>query len=247
MTQAPEKSDTPEAMRPVPQNAPVLRAWNIYKQSADYANTRKWAKHDEHVDGSLWAAFYAGYFACAVAESAQAPSAYKCGECGRTQACSDVFCAWAGPDTQAPMAGEVANLLDELDERVSYIDHMGTGSVKSGKAEEKEWFDFTAKLRAAVQSLSAQAEALKRERDEAREILDEKNCPRKYVMVGGTGQLYCLHGSSSISAFEAAEQRADRLQAERDTARRRYDLLLYLSNKDFDAAVDARAKEEGNG
>jgi len=69
-----EKSDTPEAMRPVSQNAPVLRAWNIYKQSADYANTRKWAKHDEHVDGSLWAAFYAGYFACAVAESAQAPN-----------------------------------------------------------------------------------------------------------------------------------------------------------------------------
>ena len=33
------------------------------------------------------------------AESAQASSAYKCGECGRTQACSDVFCAWAGPDS----------------------------------------------------------------------------------------------------------------------------------------------------
>lgn len=166
-----EKSDTPEAMRPVPQNAPVLRAWNIYKQSADYANTRKWAKHDEHVDGSLWAAFYAGYFACAVAESAQ-----------------------------APVAGEVANLLDELDERVSYIDHMGTGSVKSGKAEEKEWFDFTARLRAAVQSLSAQVEALKRERDQMESDLRE--------IIGSCNVHY--------RAVCAAEQRADRLQAELD-------------------------------
>lgn len=54
------------AMRAVPKDAPVMTAWNNYKSCDDYQNTRKWALHEEHVDGSLWASFYAGYFACAV-------------------------------------------------------------------------------------------------------------------------------------------------------------------------------------
>lgn len=43
-------------------------------------------------------------------------------------------------------------------------------------------------------------------RDEAAlKMLDEKNCPRKYVKHGGV--LYCLHGSSSISAYESLQSR----------------------------------------
>lgn len=38
-------------------------AWEKYRTTDEYANTRSWAKHDEHLDGSLWAAFMEGWFA----------------------------------------------------------------------------------------------------------------------------------------------------------------------------------------
>jgi hypothetical protein len=58
------------AMTPISKDAPVMKAWNAHKNSDDFANSKKWAVYPEHVDGSLWATFYAGYFACAVAQSA---------------------------------------------------------------------------------------------------------------------------------------------------------------------------------
>lgn len=42
---------------------PRMKAWKEYSATDDYANTRKWALHDAHVDGSLWAAFITGYAA----------------------------------------------------------------------------------------------------------------------------------------------------------------------------------------
>lgn len=50
---------------PLSPNDPRLIAWNAYKAGEDFKNTRKWALHEEHVDGSLWAAFLAGYEAAA--------------------------------------------------------------------------------------------------------------------------------------------------------------------------------------
>lgn len=37
-------------------------AWNDYKRTEDYQNIRKWALIEQHVDGSLWAAFSQGWF-----------------------------------------------------------------------------------------------------------------------------------------------------------------------------------------
>jgi hypothetical protein len=45
----------------VANDAPLKRAWDQYQKTDDYANTRKWAIVPEHVDGSLWAAFMAGF------------------------------------------------------------------------------------------------------------------------------------------------------------------------------------------
>lgn len=42
---------------------PIVVAFDKYKESESYANTKKWAKHEDHVDGSLWAAFERGYCA----------------------------------------------------------------------------------------------------------------------------------------------------------------------------------------
>lgn len=43
-----------------------MQAWERYKATEDFANNRRWALNEEHVDGSLWAAFYTGFFAAAV-------------------------------------------------------------------------------------------------------------------------------------------------------------------------------------
>lgn len=45
----------------VPADHPMMVAWEAYKASDEYSNTKRWAAHVEHVDGSLWAAFVMGW------------------------------------------------------------------------------------------------------------------------------------------------------------------------------------------
>jgi hypothetical protein len=45
----------------LPEDDLRIKAFDSYKQTEDYANAKKWASFPEHVDGSLWAAFIAGY------------------------------------------------------------------------------------------------------------------------------------------------------------------------------------------
>lgn len=52
---------------PVPEDAPVMVAWTAYKETPDYANTKRWAVLPENVDGSLWAAFSTGFAAALTA------------------------------------------------------------------------------------------------------------------------------------------------------------------------------------
>ena len=53
-------------MSPVPKDSPLMKEWDSYKATKEFANTRKWALYKEHVEGSLWAAFVAGYEAAHV-------------------------------------------------------------------------------------------------------------------------------------------------------------------------------------
>lgn len=46
------------------------------------------------------------------------------------------------------------------------------------------------------------------------EILNERNTPRKYVVVGRT--TFCLYGTSSISAYDRLKSELDQVVAERD-------------------------------
>ena len=50
-----------DAHTALPKNHPMVVAWEEYQATPEYANTKKWAAHKEHVDGSLWAAFVRGY------------------------------------------------------------------------------------------------------------------------------------------------------------------------------------------
>ncbi len=40
---------------------PIMIHWEEYKKTKEYANTLKWATHEEATEGSLWAAFVKGY------------------------------------------------------------------------------------------------------------------------------------------------------------------------------------------
>lgn len=59
----------------VPKDHPLMVAWTAYKDTEDYANTRRWAAHDAHVDGSLWAAFERGWLAAGGRKPFEAPPA----------------------------------------------------------------------------------------------------------------------------------------------------------------------------
>jgi hypothetical protein len=46
---------------PLPKDSPIMLAWEAYKSGDDYANSFKWAERTEHREGSMWAAFLAGW------------------------------------------------------------------------------------------------------------------------------------------------------------------------------------------
>lgn len=61
-------------MTKVPDDHPLMIAWNEYKAGPDFENTKQWATAPKHTEGSLWAAFMAGWYK-AVALQAQQPEA----------------------------------------------------------------------------------------------------------------------------------------------------------------------------
>ena len=66
---------------PVPKDHPLMQAWEKFNASEEYANSFSWARHEQHRQGSMWAAFMAGW------EAAQTPNAELCGgEAVRTNA-----------------------------------------------------------------------------------------------------------------------------------------------------------------
>lgn len=56
---------------PLPKDHPALVAWETYKSTEDFENTKRWALEEKHTDGSLWAAFYQGWSAIDAATAAK--------------------------------------------------------------------------------------------------------------------------------------------------------------------------------
>ena len=54
-------------MQPVPADHPLLLAWTAHKKTDEYANSKRWAANEQHLDGSLWALFSAGWYAASEA------------------------------------------------------------------------------------------------------------------------------------------------------------------------------------
>ena len=48
-------------MQALPDDHPKLKKWNRYKRTQEFTNARRWALHEKHLDGSLWAVFNEGF------------------------------------------------------------------------------------------------------------------------------------------------------------------------------------------
>lgn len=55
-------------MAQIPKDHPLMKAWESHKQTDEYENSKDWAAHEKHLEGSLWALFSAGWNA-ALSES----------------------------------------------------------------------------------------------------------------------------------------------------------------------------------
>lgn len=49
------------AMTPCPEDHPLMIAWKAHQATEEFANSKKWAAYPEHLQGSLWALFMAGF------------------------------------------------------------------------------------------------------------------------------------------------------------------------------------------
>lgn len=56
-----ERKSNMSVQTPVPADHPMMIAWNQYRESEEGLNAVRWAEHREHVQGSLWAMFTAGW------------------------------------------------------------------------------------------------------------------------------------------------------------------------------------------
>lgn len=71
------------ASQPLPKDHPMVLAWEEHKKTDEYANAERWALVKEHIAGSLWSAFVAGYEAGSRSTvPAAAVPAGTCPECG---------------------------------------------------------------------------------------------------------------------------------------------------------------------
>lgn len=71
---------------PVPMDHPMMQAWEGYVATEDFTKTKQWVAHPDHVTGSLWGVFVAGFIAGAKWQKPQAeePETVNatCGWCG---------------------------------------------------------------------------------------------------------------------------------------------------------------------
>ena len=46
---------------PLPKDSPIIIAWENFKQTDDYQNSKRLASNEKHVEGSLWHMFLMGW------------------------------------------------------------------------------------------------------------------------------------------------------------------------------------------
>lgn len=50
-----------EVQQQVTEDDPLMIAWNAHQQTDAFSNAKKWAAHEQHLDGALWAVFESGF------------------------------------------------------------------------------------------------------------------------------------------------------------------------------------------
>lgn len=50
-----------DAEQKLPDDHPMVIAWEAYKKTEEYRNSFRWAAEEQHRSGSMWAAFIEGW------------------------------------------------------------------------------------------------------------------------------------------------------------------------------------------
>ena len=58
----------------LPADSPIMKAWDAFKATEDFANALKWAAYPEQAQGSLWAAYAQGFRDALTSPAVAAPS-----------------------------------------------------------------------------------------------------------------------------------------------------------------------------
>lgn len=134
---------------PLPNGHPLMLAWESHKATEEYANTRRWALHDAHVDGSLWAAFVQGWNAREPAPDAErdalkaevekakleredalsyarevATGITHHGSCLGLNDTTDVPCVRCRAEAAEQCADEMREALEKALRAIGYVPHM---------------------------------------------------------------------------------------------------------------------------
>lgn len=95
---------------PVDRDSPLMKAWEQYKASEDFNNTKTWAAIAAHTVGSLWAAFSAGFAAALPPARSVAQEAERCPTCDDATVCGD---EWHQPATPHHAPVDLLNALQD--------------------------------------------------------------------------------------------------------------------------------------
>lgn len=115
---------------------PRMIAWNKYKETEEYSNTKGWAGYAQHVEGSLWAAFLVGWTMAghdsAGAANSPSPEVRQAWEEGRDEVCNMLVYAGAALDRGSPLKDCLASLV-ESGKAMQYPGPAAPPATKEGK------------------------------------------------------------------------------------------------------------------
>jgi hypothetical protein len=152
-------------MAPVPPDSPLLIAWELYSATEAYANTRRWALHDQHVDGSLWAAFHEGWRCHGV-------HVEDCAGQGSSTAKGDTFQSAQSGNVMDPATWEYIPdpFTTELDTNV--VDADPDFVPTRGPATDEPAFNLITKAAVTVSRLTAERDTLADQRERQAEYIE---------------------------------------------------------------------------
>lgn len=144
-------------MQQLPADHPLMKLWVEFKRTQEYLNSRRWARYEEHVDGSLWAVFHAGFAAAQPAQPVAVPDDERDAE-------AELNCAEEVLDGYAAHLPMTETAFDCIGDYIKAVIEaqaaMLAAAPSAPKREPKEVEELKAKLAEKEEKLNVLAAAL---------------------------------------------------------------------------------------